>query len=98
MNEIEVELREFLRENFFIDQEVALLSSSQSLTGTGVVDSTGVLEIIMFLERRFGLSIPDEDMTPENLDTLENITRYVEATLETPSAQRRLDQKQDQAQ
>ena len=53
------------------------LSASQSLLDSGVVDSTGVLELVAFLEQSFGIEVKDADMVPENLDTIDNIAAFV---------------------
>lgn len=72
---VEQQLRTFLAENFFVED--ATLAGDASLTRTGIIDSTGVMEILLFLEERFGIKVPDDDITPENLDTLDALVRYV---------------------
>lgn len=78
MNEknIASEVRRFIAENFIIDGAEDL-GTDVSLTETGVLDSMGVLELIAFLEEQFGISVPDEDALPENLDTVRRIVSYV---------------------
>lgn len=78
---LERELRQFLAENFILDDEGMSLDGDESLTQAGVLDSMGVLELIMFIEERFGVSVPDQDTLPENLDSVNRITRYVTARL-----------------
>ena len=75
MTEIERDVRAFIADNFILDADA--LAADASLTQSGVLDSMGVLELIMFLEERFGLSVPDDEALPENLDSIERITRYV---------------------
>ncbi len=75
---IEHDVRSFLDENFMLDVDTGTLSSEASLTGHGVLDSMGVLELIAYLEERFDITIPDEDTLPENLDSIARIVRYVE--------------------
>lgn len=74
---IERDLRSFLTENFPLGADAYGYSTSDSLIEVGAIDSTGVLELIEFLESRYGLQIPDADVLPENLDSIENISRYV---------------------
>jgi len=81
MHEIERDVRAFISENFILDGDIADLGGDASLTRHGVLDSMGVLELIMFLEQRFGLSVPDEDALPENLDSVDAIVRYVDARM-----------------
>lgn len=80
MTEIERDVREFIAENFILDADD--LAGDASLTQTGVLDSMGVLELIMFLEQRFGLTVPDDQALPENLDSVERIVRYVRGRLD----------------
>lgn len=75
MNPVEQQLRTFITENFFVED--ADLRGEASLTRSGIIDSTGVMEILLFLEERFGIKVPDDEITPENLDTLDNLVRYV---------------------
>jgi acyl carrier protein len=75
MNPVEQKLRTFINDKFFIED--ATLTGDVSLTRSGIIDSTGVLEIILFLEETFGLKVSDKDAVPENLDTLNNLVRYV---------------------
>lgn len=70
-------LRAFLVENFPLGGDIENLDPDVSLLEAGVIDSTGVLELIGFLEETFGLSIPDEDLVPANFDSIANILGYV---------------------
>ena len=73
-------LREFVAENFLFRAD-AEVDDSQSLLDTGVMDSTGVLELIAFLEKTYGISVADEEIVPENLDSIDNMTRYLSTKL-----------------
>ncbi len=75
MSEIERDVRVFISENFILDGED--LEGDASLTGEGVLDSMGVLELIMFVEERYGFKVPDEDTLPENFDSIDRIVRYL---------------------
>lgn len=74
---IERDVRQFLAENFILADGGAGLGADDSLTQAGVLDSMGVLELIMFIEQRFGVTVPDEDTLPENLDSVGRIVAYV---------------------
>lgn len=76
MHPVEQRLRTFLVNNFFVEDSE--LETGASLVGTGVLDSTGILELMLFLEDCFGIRVPDEDAVPANLDTLANLVAYVE--------------------
>ena len=74
---IETEIRQFLAANFFLGEDPAALAGSASLIEAGVIDSTGVLELVGFLEDAFDIRIQDDELVPENLDTIDNILRFV---------------------
>lgn len=70
-------LRQFILHNFYIanpDQ----LSDEVSLIQKGIVDSTGLLELVGFLEHDLGITVADEDIVPENFDTLSRLVAYVD--------------------
>ncbi|MCJ8520462.1 acyl carrier protein [Pseudorhizobium tarimense] len=69
-------IREFVAENFLFRAD-ADISDNQSLLESGVIDSTGVLELIAFLEATYGISIADEEIVPDNLDSIDNMSSYL---------------------
>ena len=75
---VEQEIRDFLAANFFLGQDPGALQTSSSLIEAGLIDSTGVLELVGFLEDKYDIRIEDDDLTPENLDSIDNIIGYVE--------------------
>ncbi len=75
-------LREFIKENFLISEEDNEMEDSASFLETGVVDSTGILEIVEFLEEKFEITIDDEELVPENLDSIENLTNFLNKKME----------------
>lgn len=74
--ETKEKVRQFIVTNFYVAQP-ASLKDDASLLDAGIVDSTGVLEVINFIESEFGLSVDDAEMVPENLDTVNNIVAFV---------------------
>jgi acyl carrier protein len=70
-------IRQFVTENFYLPDPAAL-DDNASLIDLGVVDSTGVLEVISFLEGTFELTVKEDETVPENLDSIARITAYVE--------------------
>jgi acyl carrier protein len=70
-------LREFIRENFLFGQNTAF-SDDDSFLGLGIIDSTGVLELVALLETRFQIRVADDELVPENLDSIENLVRFIE--------------------
>ena len=74
--EVEREIKSFLRTNFPLYDEKTV-DSEASLVESGVVDSLGILELVEFIEERFQLQIPEDELLPENLDSIANINRYL---------------------
>ena len=72
---VQSDVENFIRENFFYDGDA--LDSDASFIENGVIDSTGVLELVAFLEERYEIKIADSELTPENLDTLARIEAFV---------------------
>lgn len=77
-------VREYVVENFlFGDGEV--LKEETSFMEEGIIDSTGILELVFFLEETFGISIEDDELIPENMDNLQNIARFIDRKLNKSS-------------
>jgi acyl carrier protein len=70
-------LRAFLARNFLLSDDEFPHDDDASLMDAGVVDSTGVLELILFLEESFGVVVADAEATPRNLDTVNRILDFV---------------------
>jgi acyl carrier protein len=68
-------IRDFVLLNFIMADES--LGEHDSLTGEGIIDSTGLLELVLFLEDAFELQVPDEDLLPEQFDTIGRLADYV---------------------
>lgn len=71
------EVVSFIVENYLFGDSSRLPADDESLLGAGVIDSTGVLELIEFLESDLGITVADVETVPENLDTIANLTRFV---------------------
>jgi acyl carrier protein len=70
------QIREFVTSNFYV-ADPASLEDGTSLLDQGIVDSTGVLEVIGFIETTFGITVEDSEMLPDNLDSIERIASFV---------------------
>lgn len=73
-------VRDFVVENFLYGED-SMLKEDTSFLEEGIIDSTGILELIAFLEETYGLTIRDEEYVPENFDTLGNVARFLERKL-----------------
>lgn len=78
--EVGSQVRDFIQENFIFDGR-KVLDPGQSLIGSGIIDSTGVLELIGFLEKTYRLRFEDHELVSENFDSLEKISTFVAGKL-----------------
>jgi len=69
-------VRSFIKENFYAAGSTEIADDA-SLLDMGIVDSTGILEVVAFLEEQFEITVDDAEMLPENLDSIENIVAFV---------------------
>lgn len=76
-NAVRVEVRRFIQDNFIMGAEGVELGDGDSFLDHHVLDSTGFLELIAFLEETFAIKVLDEDMVPENLDSIDNVAKYL---------------------
>jgi acyl carrier protein len=79
--DVTTKIRDFIRDNFLFRDDRAELADAESLLDTGLIDSTGVLELVAFIETEFSIQMADSDIVPENLDSVETIVRYVDGKL-----------------
>lgn len=76
MKDLKGTVRKFIIENFLFGEDNQLKDNT-SFIEEGIIDSTGVLELIEFLEEEFDIEIDDEEMIPENLDSLNNLEKFM---------------------
>ena len=70
-------VRRFIAETFFVEG----YTDDASFLGEAIVDSTGMLELVMFIETTFGFKIADRELVPENLDSVDNVAAFVAGKL-----------------
>jgi acyl carrier protein len=70
-------IRQFILENYLFSSDQSLLSNDDSFLKKGIIDSTGILEVISFLREEFGVTVRDEEMIPENLDSVSNLVGFI---------------------
>jgi acyl carrier protein len=80
MSAIEQELRKYVLENYLFNQKRALLNSD-SFMEMGIIDSTGVLELVSYLEEKYAIEIDAEELIPENLDSIDHLTQFIQRKL-----------------
>jgi len=74
--EYKQKIREFIVENFLFGESNGL-SDDTSFLDQGIIDSTGILELVDFLEATFGIKVEDEELIPENLDSIVNVEKFL---------------------
>lgn len=74
---IETQIRNYILENFLYTSDQGKLKNTDSFLEDGIVDSTGILELLVFVEETFGIKVEDEEVVPDNFDSVERLTRYI---------------------
>ena len=72
-------IRNFIGETFFVEE----FKDDDSFLQKGVIDSTGMLELVAFIEERFEIKLDDAELVPQNLDSLDNLCRFLETKKKT---------------
>ena len=78
-------VKAFVIENFLFGDTSNPLADSDSLIENGIIDSTGVLELVAIIEDRYGITVADADIMPANLDSLARITAFIASKTATPA-------------
>ena len=76
-DQVRAQLLEFVVTNYLFGDVTRAPRDDDSLVEGGIIDSTGVMELIEFLESDFGIEVSDDDTIPSNLDTIANLTAFV---------------------
>ena len=70
-------IRAFIFENFLFDAEQDVLQNDTSFLEQGIIDSTGILELVEWLEEEFSMSVEDDELVPENLDSVNLLSAFI---------------------
>jgi acyl carrier protein len=76
-NDIMHQIRDFIATSFLFREGRQKIGDDESLLGAGLIDSTGILELVSYLEAEFGIAVLDDEIVPENLDSVGRISAYV---------------------
>jgi acyl carrier protein len=76
------ELRKFVTDNFMYGKPYEGFADDHSFIERGIIDSTAVMELVAFLEGRYGIKLQDQDLIPDNLDSINSLARFVENRLQ----------------
>ena len=85
---VKTRVRQFVIDSFLFGQDSQSLSDNDSFLDRGIVDSTGVLELVGFLETQFNVSVDNHELIPDNLDSIDRVTTFVSAKLSGSQSQR----------
>lgn len=75
--QIKEKIKVFLKNNFLISTDFDAVNDDDSFLEKGIIDSTGVLELVSFIEETFQIKVEDEELIPQNLDSLNNVTLFI---------------------
>lgn len=75
--EVENEIRNFIVENFLFGNREKTPADDDSFLQKGLIDSTGILEVISFIEEKFGIGVEDDELVPENLDSIRCLADFI---------------------
>ena len=78
---IEQQIRNFIVENFLFGDTSNVLQNTDSFLEGGIIDSTGVLELVSHLQEAYGIKVEDEELIPENLDSIANVSSFIQRKL-----------------
>ncbi len=84
--EIEPTVRKFVADNFLYREGVDSFPDTASFLDAGLIDSTGILELVAFLEKTFAIHVADNEVVPENLDSIQQLAAYVRRKREMTTA------------
>ena len=71
-------IRKYILEHLLFTEDESTLQDDESFLNNGIVDSTGVMEIILFIEENFGFRVNDDEIMPANLDSVNNLTDFIQ--------------------
>jgi acyl carrier protein len=76
-HQLRSEIRQFVLNDLLMGDTASMLDDGESFLETGTIDSSGVLEVVMFLEHNFQLKVQDRELVPENLDSVNRLVQFV---------------------
>jgi acyl carrier protein len=77
-SDVKQAIRDFIETSFLFREGRDRLADSESLLAAGLIDSTGILELVSFIEAQFAITVMDEEIVPDNLDSVDQIAAYVQ--------------------
>lgn len=75
--EIADKIKTFIQDSFLLGDKNRAIKEDESFLQNGIIDSTGVLELVNFIEENYNIKVEDEELVPENLDSIKNLVAYI---------------------
>lgn len=75
--EIIAELEKFILSELAFNKDQRSIASDEDILSMGVVDSMGIIRLVAFIEEKFGITVKDEDIVPENFQNIDSINNYI---------------------
>lgn len=85
MADTKKQLRDYIVENFLFGDTETEFTDNDSFMEKGIIDSTGILEVIAYIEENYEIKIEDDELIPENLDSISNIVNFIDRKLNKDS-------------
>jgi len=80
MTDLVQKIRAFISENFLFDEEIEF-ENDDSFLDQGIIDSTGVLELVAWVEETFSIEVNDMELNPENLDSIDKLATFIQTKI-----------------
>ena len=77
MDDVKKQLRDYIVDNFLFGDTETQFSDEESFMEKGILDSTGILDVILYLEENFDMKVEDDELIPENLDSIDNLDAFI---------------------
>lgn len=81
--DIKEKVKSFIIENFLFGSTEETFADNDSFLETGIIDSTGILELIEYIEANFSITVNDNELVPENLDSLDKVSNFIKKKLQS---------------
>lgn len=84
-SDIQSQIKQYIAKNILFSDSGFAYSDDASFLEEGIVDSLGIMDLVLFIEQSFGLSVDDEDLIPDNFDSVNKLARYIQRRLSVPA-------------
>jgi acyl carrier protein len=84
-NNVEPQIRKFIAENLLYSTDGFAYADEASLLREGIIDSLGVVELVEYVQKQFGIKVDQQEVVPENFDSVTRLSAYVRNKMQTPA-------------